>query len=125
MSIVNKNIFFCDAILADFNNLQSESFLYEAEFIILSEDKRLAVFYINGVLGTSFFCVYTVMSAIVENDTVLEYFSYAGTFMVVSCFQNLYGSRGICSNCTGKEVSASTKTKFCRAERIFHRSVRT
>lgn len=71
VSIVNEDILLGDAVFTNLNDFQSESFLNKAVFTILTEDERLAMFYIDGVLCATFFGVNAVVGTVIEDDTVL------------------------------------------------------
>ena len=124
MSIVNQNIFFCDAILAKFYHFQSETFLHQSELFVFTEQHRFAVFQIDRILCASFLRCNRSVSSVIEDYTVLQNFHNRCTLMVGCCFQNLYRSGAVYSDTTCKETSACTECQFCRMERVFYRSVR-
>ena len=79
--------------------------------------------HVDGILGSSLLGVYGIMCAIVEDDTVLQDFAYAGSLMLVGSLQDFHCSCSICCHGTCEEVSACSKAQFCRAERILHGAV--
>ena len=64
------------AVLADFYDLQTEALLYESEFVVLTEYELLAMLHVDGVLLTTFLVIDSLMTAIVEDDTVLQNLTY-------------------------------------------------
>ena len=110
MGIMNEDIVQGIAILANLNDLQTESLLNKSELIILSKDEFLSMFHIDGVLLASFLVIYTLMSSVIEDNTVLQNLTDGSTLMLVGSLQDLDGSRRISSDGTGEEMSTGTKT---------------
>ena len=108
--VVNKNIVNGNAILANFNNLQSETFLGKSILVVLSENQRLTMLYIDSVLGTTCLVVDAIMGSMIKDDTILHNFAHRSTLMIVSGLQNLYSAHGISGHSTSKEVSACAET---------------
>ena len=52
MGIMNKDILLGDAVLTNLHHLQTETFLNETELVVRTEDKGLAMLYVDGVLLT-------------------------------------------------------------------------
>ena len=125
LSIVNEDIVHGNAVLAYLNNLQSEAFLCKTILVVLAEHQGLSMLHIDGVLGTACLVVDVVVSAVVEDYTVLHYLTHRSALVVIGCLQNLYGSWGICCYGASKEVSACTKAEFRRAEGVLHCTIRT
>ena len=123
VSIVNEYVVDGVAILANLYHLQSEALLYQSELVVLTEHEFLAVTYVDGVLLTALVVVNHIVAVVVENDTVLQYLSNAGTLVLVSSLQYLYGTLGIGSHATGEEVSAGTEAELGRTERILNSAV--
>ena len=72
VSIVYKNILFCNAIFSQLNNFQAETFLHQTIFLVLTKDHRFTMFQINGILSTSSRSVNRLMSTIIKDDTILQ-----------------------------------------------------
>ena len=124
VSIVNQYIVDGVTVLADLNHLKAEALLYQSELIVLAEYELLAVLYVDGVLLTTFIVVNYIMAVVIEDYTVLQNLSYAGTLVLVGCLQHLNSSLCIGSHAASKEVSACTKAEFCWAEWILYSAVR-
>ena len=92
--------------------------------MIRSEQHRFSVFQVNGIPFAVFFLGYGVVRAVVENDAVLQHFDYGSAFMVRRRFKHFYSRTSIYRNAAGKETSARSEAKLCRAERVFHCTVR-
>ena len=75
---------------------------------------------IDSILGSAGLVVNSIVSTIVKNNAVLQNLTYAGSFMIISGFQDFYGARSICCYGTGKEVPTGAKTELCRAEWILY-----
>ena len=97
MCVVYQDVFFCDSVFTDLHHLESESLLNQSVFVVLAEDKRLSVLYINGILLASFLIIYRVVASVVEDDTVLENFTNRCPLVLICCLQDLYCFWGICS----------------------------
>ena len=122
--VVHEDVLLCDAVLTNLHNLQSEALLYESELTVLTEDERFAVLYVDGVLRTSGAVIYRSVGTVVEHHAVLQYLSDAGTLMCVGSLQHLHGVLTVGCHGASEEVSASAEAELCRAERVFHCSVR-
>ena len=123
LGIVNEDVVYGDAVLANLHYLQTKAFLNETILVVLAEHQRLAVFHVYGVLGTAGLVIDAVVSAMVEDNAVLHDFTNRSTLVVIGCLQYLYGARCISCYGTGKEMSAGAKAKFCWAEGVFHSTI--
>ena len=124
MGVVDKNILFRDAVLAELHHFQPEAFLHQSVFVVLAEEHGLAMSQIDGVFGAVFFLGNGIMRAVIEDDAVLENLADAGSFVVVGGFQDFHCSGCIRGNGACKEVAACTEAEFRRMERVFYRTVR-
>jgi len=124
VSIVNEDILLCDAVLAYLDNLQSKAFLHQSELAVLTEDEGFAVLNVDGVLGSACLVIDSSMSAIVEDNAVLQHLYDRSALVSVGCLQHLNGVGTISSYGTCEEVTACAEAKLCRTEGIFHCAVR-
>ena len=122
---MNEDIVHGNAVLSYLNNLQSEAFLGKTILVVFAEHQRLSMLHVDGVLGTACLVVDVVVSAMIEDYTVLHNLAHRSTLVVIGRLQNLYGSRGVCCYGACKEVSACTKAEFGRAEGILHCTIGT
>ena len=83
VSIVNEYVVDGVAVLANFYHLQTEALLYESELIVLTEHELLTVLHIDSILLTSLLVIDGLVTAVVEDNAVLQYLSDAGTLMLV------------------------------------------
>ena len=125
MGIVDEDIIKRDTVLTNLHHLQAETLLHEAVLVVFTEDEFLTVTHIDGILLAAVFRIYRIVGSVVEDDAMLQNFTYGCTFMLISCLQDLHRLRTVVGNRTGKEPSASTKAQFRRAERVFYGAVRT
>jgi len=125
VSIVNKDILFSDAILANLDNLQTETFLNQTELIVLAEYKWLTMLYIDRVLSTSLLIIYCIMGSVVENNAVLKNLADRCTLVVVCSLEDIDSTRSVSGYCAGKEMSTCAKAELCWTEWILNSSIRT
>ena len=125
VGIVNEYILLCDSVLTDFHYLQSESFLHESVFVVLTKDEGLSVLYVDGVLLTSLLIIYWVVATIIEDNAVLQDLAYGSTLVLIGSLQDFHCLGSVGSHRAGEEVSACTEAKLCRAEGILNCSVGT
>ena len=125
MSIVNKDIVDRNIVLTNLHDFQREAVLHQSVLLLVAKNERFSMLDVDCILGTCSRGVDSIVSAIIENDTILEDFANAGSLVIVSSFQNLDGSRSVCSNGTSEEVATCTKSKLSRTEGILHSTVRT
>ena len=79
---------------------------------------------VDGVLLTAFLVIDGLVTAVVEDDAVLQHLRDAGTFMLIGSLQHLDSSCCIGSHAAGEEVSASTEAELSRTEGILYCAVR-
>ena len=125
MSIVDQDIVDRNVVLTNFHDFQRETVLHQSVLLLVAKDERFSMFDVDCILGTCSRGVNGVVSAIIEDDTVLQDFAYAGSLVIVSSLQNLDGSWSVCRNGTSEEMATCTKAKLSGSERILHSSVRT
>ena len=122
---MNEDVVHGDAVLAYFNNLQSETFLCKTKLVVFTEHQGLSMLHVDGVLGTACLVVDVVVSAMVEDYAILHNLAHGSALVVIGCLQNIYGSRGVCCYGASKEVSTCTKAQFCWTEGVLHSTIRT
>ena len=121
---MNEDILFCDTVLTQLHNFQSETFLHQSKLFVLTEKHWLTVFQVDSILGTSVFVVYRVVGSVIEYNAVLQNLTHSGSFMVSSSLQNFSCAGTICGYTACKETSTGTEAEFSRVERIFYRTIR-
>ena len=124
MGIMNQDILLGDAVLTNLHHLQTETFLNETELVVRTEDKGLAMFYVDGVLLTGIGLIDSIVTVVIEDDAVLQNLAYGCSLVVVGSFQNLNRSLSISGHGTGKEMTAGSEAELSGTEGIFHRTVR-
>lgn len=122
--VMHEDIFLCDAVLTNLNDLKTEAFLHETVLSVLTENQWLTMFYIDSILCTACTIIYRSVSTVIEDNTVLEYLSHRSALMCISSLQYLDGMLAVCSNSTSEEMTTSTKAKLCWTEWILYSSVR-
>ncbi len=98
MCVVYEDVLLGNAILANLNHLQSETFLNETILVVLTEYKRLSMLYIDSVLLSALLIIYRVVAAVVEDDAVLQDLTYRSTLVLVCSLQNLNCLGSVCSD---------------------------
>ena len=124
VSIVHEDVSLCDAVLAYLDNLQAKAFLHETILAVFTEDERFAVLNVDGVLRASLLRIDVVVSAIVEDDTVLENLTHGSTLVVVGSLEDVDSARRVSRHGTSEEVAASSEAELSRAEGVFYSAVR-
>ena len=123
MCIVYQNVVHGDAVLSDFHNLKSETFLNQTKLVVLAKYQRLAVLYIDGTLGTAVLIIYIIVGAVVEDDAMLQNLANGCALVLIGRLQDFNGAGSVCGNGTGKEVATRTEAELCRTEGFLHRSI--
>ena len=120
VSVVNEDVLLCDAILADLHYLQTEALLHKTELVVLTEDQRLAVLHVDGVLLSALALVDRVVNTVVEDNAVLQNLAYRSTLMLLCSLQHLYSSCSVGGYGTCKETTSCTEAKLCRTEWVLY-----
>ena len=124
VSIVNKDIFLCDTVLANLYDLQPEAILNKTELAILTENQRFAMLYVDSILCTTSLIINRLVCSVVEDNAVLKNLANCCALVVVSSLQDVDCCSSICGNGASKEMTACTKAKLSWAEWILNSSVR-
>ena len=106
MSVVHEDVVERVAVLADLHHAEAEALLHEAILAVGAEDEFLAVLDVDGVLCAAGFVVDALVSAVVEDDAVLQHLGDAGALVGVGSLEHLDGVGAVGSHGAGEEVAA-------------------
>ena len=99
MGVVDKYVVDGHPVLAYLYDLEPEALLYEAVFVVLTEDEGLPVLDVDGTVAT-----------VVEDYAVLQYLAYGGSFVGIGCLEDFDCAWGIGGYGACEEVSACSET---------------
>lgn len=109
MGVVDKYVVDGHPVLAYLYDLEPEALLYEAVFVVLTEDEGLPVLDVDGVFGSLFLVVDGTVATVVEDYAVLQYLAYGGSFVGIGCLEDFDCAWGIGGYGAREEVSACSE----------------
>ena len=76
VGVVDEYVVDGHSVFAYLYDFEPETLLYEAVFVVLSEDEGLPVLDVDGVFGSLFLVVDGTVATVVEDYAVLQYLAY-------------------------------------------------